>query len=96
MGNNGNVGLGNYGGAHTVMWTDLADVDPIHFFVQDGVAYVGRRNGLPVPAVDGDPDAHVWGLGVETPTVEAVVRFGIGDAEMFVRGAESSGQCRFA
>ena len=79
-------------GTIAVMWTDLADVDPVHFFVQDGVPYVGRRNGLPLPAVDGDPDAHVWRLGTETPTVEAVARFGIADAQTFVREAENSGE----
>lgn len=84
-------------GTIAVMWTDLVpDVDPTHFFVQDGVAYVGRRNGLPVPAVDGDVDAYVWRLGTDAPTVEAAARFGIAEPETFVRRAERSGQAALA
>jgi hypothetical protein len=80
-------------GTIAVLWTDMpADVDPTHFFVQDGVAYVGHRNGLPLPAVEGNPGAYVWRLGIDTPTVKAVARFGVAEPETFVRRAEESGQ----
>jgi hypothetical protein len=55
------------------MWTDMdPDVDPTLFFVQDGVLFVGNRNGSPEPAVGEDEPRVVWRLGTDAATVEEV------------------------
>lgn len=81
-------------GTIAAFWTDMApDVDPDLVFVQDGVMFVGQRNGLPVPAVESDDDeAVVWRLGTETATVEDLARFGVPDPERAARHAEQSGE----
>ncbi len=40
MGNNGNVGLGNYGGAHSLVVSDLLQSDDIRLCIGNGIRYV--------------------------------------------------------
>lgn len=74
-------------------WTDVApDVDPTLFLVQDGVLYVGNRNGVPEPVVDGESPEPVWRLGTELATIEECARLGLPGAESLMQQEAETGE----
>lgn len=77
-------------------WSDLDDVSPILFLVQDGVAFVGGRGQPPMAVAAPDGPEPVWRLGHDPVDPAELERYGAPAPESTAADGDQAGEAVLA